>query len=167
MLFRLLRRRFKAAYDEKKRRRKSMLTHQQRVHLNPEKGVYQLQMYDISFTIFANYLLLLAGLQTVFGHSLTMYCLIKRKTRPQERERHRRVERERVWEGGREGKRELSNTAVQIEKLLLLYSSSCPFKMSNRNKTKSTRTCGQGRRQYKAPAPVFSFPLPLLHCLFN
>lgn len=61
-----------------------------------------------------------------------------------------------MWEGGREGKRELSNTAVQIEKLLLLYSSSCPFKMSNRNKTKSTRTCGKGRRQYKAPAPVFS-----------
>lgn len=67
-----------------------------------------------------------------------------------------------MWEGGRERKRELSNTAVQIEKLLLLYSSSWPFKMSNRNKTKSTRTCGKGRRQYTAPEPVFS--PPPAHC---
>lgn len=50
----------------KKKEKVDAETHQQRVHLNPEKGVYQLQMYDISFTIFANYLLLLAGQQTVF-----------------------------------------------------------------------------------------------------
>lgn len=73
-----------------------------------------------------------------------------------------------MWEGGRERKRELSNTAVQIEKLLLLYSSSCPFKMSNRNKTNqqghAARVVGSTRPPHRCspPSPPASQPVQLI-----
>lgn len=62
MLFRLLRRRFKAAYDEKKEGESRCFNAPTKALLEPQqgqgearKGVHQLNMYNISFTIFSIY----------------------------------------------------------------------------------------------------------------
>lgn len=61
-----------------------------------------------------------------------------------------------MWEGSRERKRELSNTAVQIEKLLPVAPSKCPTATRQNQQGHAARVVGSTRPPNPSPPPCFT-----------
>lgn len=114
----------------------------------------------------------LLGCKLFFGHSLTMYCLIKRKTRPQERERHRRAEKERDRECGKEAEKGKENCATQLYKLrncccctAAVAPSKCPAATRQNQQGHAARVVGSTRPPHRcspSPPPPASLPVQLI-----